>query len=229
MADITVTCTRCDGTLKVSEYADIDILKCRLCGAPMKKPGGHGAGEEATEKTPAVRLATPKAPPKAETLTDAERAAMDNHRKVRSFFPRLLSRPPKVSRRRSQGKPTSVIRYWALFIAVLLISAAIRWGNVISSPSTFDGMIDAALIFFGFLHLVMVTEAFRDDIFQGILCVFIPFYSLYYLVRLTDSLWLRAIGVGLLIPFGYDLMDFLTEVSIHTYTFISEWIAGGGA
>lgn len=226
MADIKVTCTGCNGTLTVSEYADIDALKCRICGAAMEKPGGSGEG--VVVKKPGIRLTTPEADREPEELTDADRENIERQRKVRSFFPKQLIRPSKASRRSSKSAPVSMIRYWALFFLILITSAALRWGNVIGRQSAaFDIMIEVALFLFGLLHIVMVAEAFRDDIFQGVLCLFIPFYSVYYLLRLTDALWLRAVGIGLLLTFGLDLMEFLTDFSIGAYHFINEWISSG--
>ncbi len=226
MADITVTCTQCNATLKVSEYVDIDALKCRGCGAKMEKP--DTAGGEGAMDTPAIRLAAPKAPEKPVEVTAAEIAAMERNRKVRSFFPKLLTRPAKPSRRRRRG-PVSVIRYWIIFIVTLLVSAALRWGDIVSQQSTLDIMIQIMLIYFGMLHVGLVAQAFHDDVFQGILCVFIPFYSVYYMLRQSDSLVLRSISAALLLTFGYDLMVFLTKTGADIYDFVNRWIMSGAA
>ncbi len=192
----------------------------------MEKSQGNGTDSEGTPKTPAIRLAAPKAPEKPVALTDAGREAIERNRKVRSFFPKRLTRPAKPSRRR-RGGPVSVIRYWILFIVTLLVSAALRWGNIVSQQSTLDIMIQVMLIYFGLLHVGLVAQAFHDDVFQGVLCVFIPFYSVYYMLRLSDSLALRAVSTGLFLSFGYDLIEFLTAVSLETYEFINRWIMSG--
>jgi len=54
------------------------------------------------------------------------------------------------------------------------------------------------------LHLTVVVDAFSDNIMTGLLCLFIPFYSIFYLYSQCDSYVLRlAVGV-LLAPFGWD-------------------------
>lgn len=121
-----------------------------------------------------------------------------------------------------------VMRYWLFFAIVLIIAITLRWGGLITDAEPMEKIINCALVFLGILHLSLTVEAFNDDILQGILCFFVPLYSVYYLLTHTASLVLRAVGAAILLAFGYDLAIFLIRAACASYEFINRWIAGGG-
>jgi hypothetical protein len=63
---------------------------------------------------------------------------------------------------------------------------------------------------------------------QGILCLFIPGYSFYYLFGVTDEFYLRAIVAGLLVGIGQDAAIQLKEHAGHITGAVNDFISGGG-
>ncbi len=176
---------------------------------------------------PSIRLAPPKESPQPEGISTTELNSMERNRQVRKFMPQRLSKPPKIKRRHS--KPVSVLRYWILFVVVLLAALLLRWGDVIQNQANQEMLIQAVLIFLGMLHVALTAQAFHDDVFQGVLCVFIPFFSVYYLLRQSDALVMRSVGMALLLVFSLDLMDFLVDTATMVYFTVDNWISSGGA
>ena len=78
------------------------------------------------------------------------------------------------------------------------------------------------------LHVVITLTAFQDSVFQGILCMLVPFYSLYYVFLVTDAFYLRAVGAALLIGVGVDSALFFQGLANEWIARASDWIASGG-
>ena len=77
------------------------------------------------------------------------------------------------------------------------------------------------------LHVIIILTAFQDTVFQGILCILIPFYSFYYLFLVSDAFYLRAVGAGLLIGVGVDSALFFQTVANEVIDKVNAWIASG--
>ncbi len=225
MADITYKCSQCGATLTVSEYVDTAALTCRACGGQLEKPdqAANSTGAGAT-----IRLAPtiqPAVPMSASTTADIESHARIG--KIRSFFPKRLTRTASGNTRRRTAH-RSPLHYVLLFVIVLPIAWGLRHGGILHEAEL-ELLIRGALILFGLLHIVLTAQAFNDDVFRGILCVCMPGYSIYYMLTQTDAVSLRVIGAALLIAFGHDLAGFILDVTSRSYDLISRWIAGGGS
>jgi len=78
------------------------------------------------------------------------------------------------------------------------------------------------------IHVGVVLMAFSDSVFQGILCLLIPFYSLYYLFLVSDAFMIRAVAAGLLVGIAQDSMLVFQRESSRIIEWVNAWIAGGG-
>jgi hypothetical protein len=76
-------------------------------------------------------------------------------------------------------------------------------------------------------HVVILIKAFQDSVFQGMLCLLVPGYSLVYLFTVSDDFYMRGVLAGLLVPVAWDTLVKLQIVLAWLYKFINEWIQGG--
>ena len=77
-------------------------------------------------------------------------------------------------------------------------------------------------------HVRIIISAFSDDTFQGMLCLLIPGYSLYYLFFMSDEYLLRAITAALVVTFGLDAWQYLHVLSTDGFDGVTCWIQAGG-
>jgi len=77
-------------------------------------------------------------------------------------------------------------------------------------------------------HILAVLKAFQDSVFQGILCLLIPFYSFIYLFFVNDDFYARAVVAGLLVGIAQDSYLFFQTKIIVIYHAVSAWLASGG-
>lgn len=121
----------------------------------------------------------------------------------------------------------SNIGAWLVFLAVGAAMWFARYGSYLRPEQV--GMIKT----YGpyvviLLHIIIILTAFQDTVFQGILCIIIPFYSFYYLFLVSDAFYLRALGAGLLIGIGVDSALFFQTVANQAIDKANAWIASGG-
>ena len=57
------------------------------------------------------------------------------------------------------------------------------------------------------------------------LCLLVPFYSIYYLFMVCDAFYIRALAASLLLVFGVDAVIFLKAVWVEVYDSITKWLA----
>lgn len=215
MADILLQCAKCGARKTVSEYVSADGLTCDACAAPLQRPA-------ATSDKPSLRalsVRAQEAPANAAPAAPQERAA-------------ILARFPEGKRRkqRQRNAPTDrmvLVLSWSLFGGLAAILWYVRYHLVLSAEHH-EMVVNAGMIGIAFMHLYVVSLAFTEDFFQGILCFFIPGYTLYYLFLVTDAFYTRAICAALLVAFGIDTFQF-SSLHLHDmYVYISKWLAEGG-
>lgn len=80
------------------------------------------------------------------------------------------------------------------------------------------------------LNLVVALKAMSDDMFQGILCLLIPGWSMVYLLFISDNFYLRAVFFGCLVGIAQDGSIQLYGFAAAAMNKITEFInSGGGA
>ena len=84
------------------------------------------------------------------------------------------------------------------------------------------------IVFMAF-HIIVVLKAMTDGMMQGILCLLVPGYSLFYIFAVSDDFYLRAVFGGLLIGIGQDsaikINMYASQLADVAHGFIAE---GGG-
>ena len=116
---------------------------------------------------------------------------------------------------------------WLLFIVIGAIAGTLRYSGLIPTSILQQAVLYEALTVLVF-HIFIVLKAFQDSVFQGVLCVLLPPYSIYYLFSAADDFYLRAVVAGLLIGLGQDSGILFHEWSMSAVVTVNEWIASGG-
>jgi hypothetical protein len=116
---------------------------------------------------------------------------------------------------------------WVLFIVLGTAMGFLRYGGILP-PQHFQMLTEYGPYVVLFVHAVVVLIAFKDGIFQGILCLLIPMYSFYYLFMVTDQFYFRAIVAGLLVGIGIDSAVFFQGKFLQLAEEVRRWIASGG-
>jgi len=205
MADILVKCGACGAEIKVSEYAAGGVT-CTSCGATLNLPSNS--------KTSA-RLQVRKIDShQRATLTDrapATTAAEDRDRaRSAAKAEEVLEGVHKI---RERVKKPRAIWGWLLFL--LLGAALIGAQYVIKEnaqvaqyyPITRD--VAAAIV-----SILVIVVAFQDGTGQGLLCLLLPFYILYYAFVRLDSYWIRGLFAAVYLALGTELYFMPSEARI---------------
>ena len=204
MADIRVTCEKCGRTISVSEYVDEDNLIC-TCGEPLHP----------------VRLSAPR--PRPSVVLRQEQSVE-----------RPVAIPPetddvkirKKKRRRKKKRKKSILfrvsrfevnEYWLSWIIFLILAPLFGYlrfsGNVLTKEHQLEDFVYYGLWAYGLIYAIVIVEALRDEMFEGILCLFVPPYAFYYLFFRSDSFALRALISAFTVGFGIDMASVIFEWS----------------
>ena len=115
---------------------------------------------------------------------------------------------------------------WAIFLTLTPVLCLLRYVDLLS-PGDLENLIFGGQIAFAVFYLVIVIEAFTEDIFDGILCFFLPPYTFFYLFFKSTSFVLRAVIVALTAAFGKDIAVASYEYIIQLIKEVADWIEFG--
>ncbi|MBM4142316.1 MAG: hypothetical protein FJ225_01790 [Lentisphaerae bacterium] len=225
MGHVQIRCTNCGKTASLPADAHADALLCHGCGAKLTrahipKVSGRLRLKEVPRTAPAE--ASPGKRPAKRRQREAATEILsqpDIIKAAREDAARRLSKP----RLRWSG----ALGGWVLFIALGSICGLARYAGLLSREylEYIPRVGPLALLA---LHLLILLKAFSDSIFQGVLCLLVPFYSLYYLLAVSDDFVLRGIVAGLLVGIGQDSAIVLQKYANETIVAVNAWIASGG-
>lgn len=229
MADITLTCDACGTTLTLSEYAKPANLTCHKCGKALGMPNAE-KNSTATLLPERIRRA------KAEA-----QAALEGHPPEKDVVLTDISKNihNRQKRRARAELLVPTIKAIVLFVILTLLMGYIRYSSLLAPyvneklllflpDDTMETVRFTGFLAVLFFHLVIVIEAMTDQFLNGLLCLLVPGYSLYYLFTSSDSFLLRAIMLSLVIVFGYDFALYVHGYAMDFYTFVKAWLDAGG-
>ncbi len=230
MADISITCQKCNAVTTVSEFVDSAHLKCHACGAQLEKPGGL---EQAAKRV--ATKGSEKPPVKKHNLRLAKREETTSSTGIESSLKDIINPENHADRSdlelRPEAKTKAGVNHAVLaFILFLILGGAmgyLRYGHVLPQ-NILDYSVQYSWIAVLVLHFIIVIKAMADSIMQGILCLLVPGYSLYYLFGVTDEFYLRAIVAGLLVGIGQDAALQLKEHAGWLASIANDFISSGG-
>lgn len=214
MADLELTCLECGKTLSVSEFVDDRALVCRSCGARLERPAGGSAQK-------------PKAQRKLSATGRPREDAAEAEQEEKAEADRVWTGKKELSKKDMKARVVHHRYALALFIVLGGLMAYLRYGGGLP-PDMLAREREYAMYGLLGLHVAIILKAFEDNVFQGILCLLIPFYSVYYIAAESDSLYLKAIIGAVAIGIGQDGAAALQVEFFEMCKSVNDWIGSGG-
>ncbi len=213
MPDIDIACPKCEKHFRVSEFITAESITCPNCNipVPLRAPGEKPEPTKPKKKLVLKEIEDPTpeelGEPPAEEWTFSEQM--------------------EATRREApKEKMTHHIASWAIFLVLGGLMGALKYGSIVEADlSTFWKYSPYIVIAF---NLIVVIKALKEDIFQGLLCLLVPFYWVYYLFSVSDDFYMRAVCAGLLVGIAEDSFYFFNDVWMFVYTRVTDWILAGG-
>lgn len=231
MADIDVQCTKCGKIVTLSEFADITTIKCRSCGGSLRK----STASDKEEGKPKLKIAD-----------DLPALAQPTERPAEEwqFSKKISEHHAGLGREKRVNVPLLVS--WIMFFVIGTIMGFLRYSKqIIKLLSNFinlggltqfirDGgvlpkvyfnyMVEYAPFVVLALYIVAILMAFKDSMFQGVLCLLVPLYPFFYIFAISDNFYFRAIFGGILVGTAQDSFVYYREVIARTVAFVEHWI-----
>lgn len=117
---------------------------------------------------------------------------------------------------------------WLLFLVVGAGMGVVRYTSLVD-PTYAGWLVQYGPYALIAIHIILVIRAFGDTVYQGVLCVIIPFYSFYWLFFVSDAFYTRALVGGLLVGIGQDSVVFYQKHITDIVNKTDEWIQKGGS
>ncbi len=236
MADINITCHKCQTETTISEFVDDTNLKCRSCGVTLEKPGGliqAATKDSSTKDTTTIkvksklRVARRKKEP---TITEEEGQAslkyiVNQSKNDNENNDKKVTLRPKVKAKKSLINHTIIAGL--LFLVLGGTLGYLRYGEVLPDKYLNMSAQYAWIVFLAF-HGMITIKALSDNMLQGILCLLVPGYSLFYIFAISDNFYLRAIFAGLLIGIAEDAATEIKARATIIADGASKFISSGG-
>lgn len=137
--------------------------------------------------------------------------------------------PKKDKGKKKKVGPNHTLFAFLLFGVLGFIAFYFRYQTVFPEQANYRVMVQPfAWIVVLTLHTIVTIKALSDNMFQGILCLLVPGWSLIYLLFISDYFYLRATVLALLIAFGQDGGIQIAEWSQRQIDKVNEFMASGG-
>ncbi|MBU1908831.1 MAG: hypothetical protein KJ726_02160 [Verrucomicrobia bacterium] len=195
MADIEIRCAQCGKEIVVSEFASAESLICPACGQPMALPERH---EPAT-------LTMRTMDRKSKTgLTGAE---MDMDVLARAVAAKETeSVLGEVHKARTAIKKSTTL--W-LFIVLLIVGGGlVGWQYAVAKHLGPGALAEWYVIgrsaVVGLSTLLVLIVAFYEHPWQGVFCLLLPFYILYYVIVRMEYNLLRGMYLGVCVAIAAE-------------------------
>ena len=168
MADVPVQCAQCGQTLTLSEYSLDAGVVCPTCKTPL--PAAVSANGAALKlKTPVVS-----------STSILEREA--------NVLPGTRGKAVEIRRQR---RPRPML---GLLLFVVAAGVMLGWQWLASrNGAMIESYGWARYGLLGMVWVLVMLEAFQDSNGQGLACLLIPFYVLFYAASRVNSYWRQAL------------------------------------
>lgn len=246
MADIKIVCAKCGKETNVSEFASFDNLTCK-CGERLRKPMGSLEAEtepkhaHLTIKSEMQAAADREAPPqpksRAPVLTKmkhhdltfkTEEQVVSEHGSQAEPEEWGFNKATAVSAEdRKESKNIHMILSWSLFLALGGLSYYARYGGHPAFATYLPMLQQYGIALFITLYVAIILKAFKDTVFQGLLCL-IPGYPFYYMITICDDFYFRAVVFGVMPAIGQDSGEIINTYSQQFINAVHAWIQTGG-
>lgn len=205
MADIILKCSECGRENKASEYASPETLVCASCHRPLR-PLEQG------KKSFRLRMRRIESQ-EAKTLTGETAAYVLEEKVRRESAAAAAAVLGDVHKEREKVKrPNAFCGYLTFLIA---------GGTLIGLQYLMEQRPDllqtyqwARIGITAIGTILLLTVAFQDSLFQGLLCLFILPYTIYYAAVRLESYWIRGAFIGVIVALCAELYFMPNEAVI---------------
>ncbi len=212
MTDVQMTCSKCGKVIRVSQYVKADSLTCPACGTPIQRIMDGTVPKPGHKK---LRLREKPAEFKT-TETTKDDSEWGYHE--------MMDKLPQHDEKRQHLK-----HVWLSILVFLVLGGGaylLRYHEACAPVVPYISAFGPYTLILIWISCTLI--AFKDDILQGILCLLIPFYWVYYLFLVLDWFYLRAIVAAVLIAVAVDSYAFYSVWAAETYERANTWIMQGG-
>jgi hypothetical protein len=247
-ADATkLKCAACGGALKkpgdatatVAPEPDqeaVDANPITPAPVPVETPAPQGVSRLKLAKQQREQLEA-KAELEAEPEPEKKKKKKNAEDEKQEFSADDLLRPklelhPKTKVKRKGASHT--ILSLLVFIVIGGLTGYLRYGKELGWPGNEHipvfvmQYMKYAWVAILALNTVVVLKAMSDNMFQGILCLLIPGWSLIYLLFISDNFYLRAIFFGCMVGLAQDGSAQLYDIAASGMQAVSNFINTGG-
>lgn len=214
MADIMLTCPKCQNKTTVSEYISEQKVPCASCGQEIAVP-------ERKKSVSGLKLRqspAPAAPPPSEQPEQVKTKAA-----VVTATVKRKSAFQDREKRRIKTNLAVIALSWVAFVVLALVLGYIRFFSGIPGIEPKE-LEKYGLIAIGICYVLIIVLALKDNMFDGLLCIVVPMYPFYYLFMVSSLVYVRAIVGAILLAFGYDFALFLQATWEGVFQGVSGWI-----
>lgn len=213
MADIILTCPKCQSKTTISEYTSEKIVTCASCGQELPVP-------ERKKPTSGLKLRKSPAPPPPPPEQPQE--AKEKGQVVTATVKRKSAIQDREKRRMKAGV-VMVALSWVVFVLLAGALGYIRFFGGIPGVTPED-LKQYGLIAVGVCYVLIIILAVKDNMFDGLLCIVVPMYPFYYIFMVSNLVYVRAIVAAVLVAFGYDFALFLQASWNEIFQGVNRWI-----
>lgn len=112
---------------------------------------------------------------------------------------------------------------WLIFLGLSSVLIYFRFFSDLPGAAL-DSLKRYGMIAVGVVYLISIFLALKDNMFDGLLAIVVPFYPLYYLFFASGSIFLRALGAAFLAAFGFDCLLFLQNAALKLFERVTYWM-----
>lgn len=216
MADIIIKCAACGKENKVSEYASAEALVCVGCHHPLQLP----EPEKNPGRLKMRKIETHQAESLSGEVTDK---TADEKVRIESAAASaaVLGEVHKV--RETVKRPHA---FWSYLTFLIVCGTLVGLQYVMKQRPDLMQTYAWARLGFGVLGAVLLLiVAFQDSTIQGLLCLFVLPYTLYYAAVRLEIYWVQGIFMGVVVALCTELyfmpgQAFITHAQVETAKFV---------
>ena len=217
VADIVLKCAACGKENKVSEYASSEALVCASC---------HHALDIPAVETRSGRLHMRKLESQqAETLTGAARDDVAE-KKIRRESS-IASAAVLSNVHKARVKVKNPHAFWSYLTFLIVCGTLVGLQYMMKQrPELMEAYEWARIGFSAIATVLLLVVAFQDSTFQGLLCIFVLPYAIYYAAVRLEVYWIQGFFMGVIVAICAELyfmpnQAFIMQAQINTELFIT--------
>jgi len=217
MADVVVRCVACGRENKVSEYASSETLVCASCHHALELP-------EPENKSGKLQMRRIEAE-QSETLTGVKKGDVGDEKIRRESAVESAAILGNVHKVRETVKRPHAFWSYLTFLIVCGTLVGLQY-MMKQRPDLMQTYEWARIAFSAIGAILLLVVAFEDSTIQGLLCLFVLPYAIYYAAVRLEIYWVQGIFMGVVVALCAELyfmpgQAFITQAQIETEKFVS--------